>query len=131
MKRSSGLRSLSSEHHTALALARRAALAIDTDNVANAWSDVVSYFETELETHFRQEETLLLPALAQAGETDLVQRTLAEHAQLRALVNGQTRDAETLRLFTGLLQAHVRFEERELFAIAQARLPEFSIPMPT
>ena len=131
MKRSSGLRALSSEHHTALTLARRAALAAESDNVTNAWSDVEHSFETELEIHFRQEERLLLPALADAGETVLVQRTLAEHAQLRALVYGQARDAETLRSFAELLQAHVRFEERELFEIAQARLPEFSITMPS
>ncbi len=127
MKRSPGLRTLSSEHHTALVLARRAALAATSDDVVNAWIEVVKRFEAELEPHFRQEETLLLPPLEQAGESALVQRTLAEHKQMRACIYEKTQDAETLRLFAELLQAHIRFEERELFVIAQTRLPEFSV----
>ena len=127
MKRSPGLRALSSEHHSALVLARRA-LAATHDEVADAWCYLAQRFERELEPHFRQEEELLLPALAQAGETAIVQRTLNEHALMRSLIYTQPHDAGTLRTFAELLQAHVRFEERELFVIAQARLPEFAVP---
>lgn len=130
MKRSPGLRVLSSEHHTALVLARRAARAASDDAVASAWREVMERFEAELEPHFLQEETLLLPALAHAGETALVERTLCEHARMRALVHDGPRDAGTLHVFAGLLQAHIRFEERELFVAAQARLPEFSVTAP-
>ena len=125
MKRSPVLRALSSEHHTALVLARHT-LAVTGDEVDKAWEEVVQRFEVALEPHFLQEETLLLPALAQIGEADLVERTLSEHARLRALVHELEHDAENLRLFGELLHAHIRFEERELFATAQARLPEFS-----
>lgn len=131
MKRSSGLRALSSEHHTGLVLARRAARAATVEEVADAWREVVERFELEMEPHFRQEETQLLPALMQVGETAIVERTLAEHTQLRSLIHACARDAETLRTFGALLQAHIRFEEREVFAIAQARLPEFSLTMAT
>lgn len=125
MKRSPGLRTLSSEHHTALVLARRAARAATGGDWTTTWNEVAHYFVAELEPHFRLEEELLLPALVQTGETLLVERTLAEHVQLRSLVYDRPRDAATLLAFAELLQAHVRFEERELFVIAQARLPEF------
>lgn len=127
MKRSPGLRDLSSEHHTGLVLARRVVQAATDDEVAHAWGELVERFETELEPHFRLEETQLLPALAQAGDMAIVQRTLDEHAQLRALIYDLPHDAASLRAFAKLLQAHIRFEERELFATAQLRVPEFSI----
>lgn len=126
MKRSPALRALSSEHHTGLVLARRASLAADGD-VTAAWNDVAHRFETELEPHFRTEETALLPALAQAGEKAIVERTLAEHAQLRQLIYDRPHTADSLRAFADLLTQHIRFEERELFAAAQARLPDFSL----
>ncbi|MCW8828593.1 MAG: hemerythrin domain-containing protein [Gammaproteobacteria bacterium] len=127
MKRSPGLRTLSSEHHTGLVMARRAIQAVEEGQVADAWQDLALRFEQELEPHFRQEEEQLLPALRQAGEEAIVQRTLEEHAALRALIHDRERDAEALKAFAELLKAHIRFEERELFAIAQARLPEFSL----
>jgi hemerythrin-like domain-containing protein len=130
VKRSPGLRALSSEHHTALVLARRAALAATGDAWADSWNDVAQRFIVEVEPHFRLEEEQLLPALTQTGEKRLVEHTLAEHAQLRALIYDWPHDAETLRAFAELLQAHVRFEERELFVIVQARLPGFSLETP-
>ena len=126
MKRSPALRALSSKHHTGLVLARRTALATGGNGIADAWDEVVQRFEKELEPHFRQEETWLLPALAEAGETALVERTLDEHARLRALIYDSTHDAETLQAFAELLQAHIRFEERELFVTAQDRLTGLS-----
>lgn len=126
MKRSPALRTLSSEHHTGLVLARRASLAAAGNDVTTAWHDVAHRFATELEPHFRAEESGLLPALAQTGEQAIVERTLAEHAQLRHLVYDQPHTADSLRTFAELLTRHIRFEERELFAAAQARLPDFA-----
>lgn len=131
MKRSSGLRALSSEHHTGLVLARRIALAVSDEAVSEAWRDLVQRFETELEPHFRLEETQLLPALAEAGETAIVQRTLEEHARLRALIYELPRNGDNLHAFAQLLQSHIRFEERELFEVAQRCLPAFSLSLPS
>lgn len=126
MKRSPALQQLSREHHTALSLALRIAKAADDAARAALMGRVPGLFAAELEPHFLEEEARLLPQLAAAGETDLVQRTLAEHADMRALVAriaaGET---EALADFGRLLQAHVRFEERELFAVAEQRLPAF------
>ena len=106
MKRDPRLHALSSEHHQALVLARR----------ARRGESVVGQLK-ELEAHFAIEERVLLPALARAGRADLAARTVDEHADIRHSVNDPVRFGE-------LLEAHVRFEERELFPICEALIPE-------
>lgn len=120
MKRSPALRQLSREHHTALSLTLRIAKAIDEDARSKLMASVPALFHGELEPHFQEEERSLLPQLAAAGETTLVARTLDEHAQIRALAAAiATGDESALAPFGKLLQAHVRFEERELFVVAE------------
>ena len=128
MKRHQSLQDLSREHHGALQLAltaRRAANSGNRDSIAAALTTCVTVFARDLEPHFVREETGLLPAMAQAGEDALVARTLREHAELRALIT-RLPDSEpepsTLLSFADLLSAHVRFEEREMFELAQLRL---------
>jgi hypothetical protein len=113
MKRDPRLHSLSTDHHHALVLARRCARGELDAAAARA------AYERELAPHFAIEERLLLPALEAAGERAAADRTRAEHATLRAHL-----DAGRLADFASLLEAHVRFEERELFELAQARLGE-------
>lgn len=129
MKRSPAFRALSSEHHAGLVLARRA-LRATPEAVAEAWRDVAARFAAELEPHFRAEESWLLPALERLGESGRVRRTLDEHARLRALVYERAHDAEGLRLFAELLQAHIRFEERELFGIAETLFARHHVEHP-
>lgn len=123
MKRLDCLSDLSREHHTALSLALRARRAAggDQSEVDRMAAQVRERFRAELEPHFREEERWLLPALAEAGESELVERTLAEHVELTRLAEqlGIPR-AETLLVFADGLTAHVRFEERELFPAAEA-----------
>lgn len=125
MKRAPELRALSEDHHHGLVLARKAKLAGGNEGSAvdAAWAEVEARFEDALEPHFRIEETLLAPPLAAAGERALVERLLAEHAALRAYVApGAPRTALALVRFGEFLEAHIRFEERELFEAAQRRL---------
>ncbi len=77
MKRLDALRRLSSEHHIGLVIARRAREELDTPQVA--WAEIRQRFADELEPHFQLEERGLLPAMQEAGEAMLVERTLAEH----------------------------------------------------
>lgn len=127
MKRSAALLQLSREHHSALSLAlaaKRAVASGDPGLLSILSKRVVQAFADELEAHFQEEETTLLPRLAAVGETALVARTLAEHAELRALAGRLRRpDADALHRFAVLLTAHVRFEERELFAAAESHWP--------
>ena len=123
MKRDPRLHGLSSEHHHALVLARR------VGEQAAAWSrergaELAARFGAELEPHFGVEEDLLLPALRAAGEDALASRTADEHARLRdAVARAAEGDAEAARAFAALLTEHVRFEERELFAACETKVP--------
>jgi hypothetical protein len=124
MKRRPALRQLSREHHGALVLALRIAKAGDTDAIGHLMATVPSFFTQELEPHFRDEETTLLPALATGGADVLVQRTLAEHQRLRGLgARIAAGHIASLVEFAHALRAHVRFEEHELFATAEMLLP--------
>jgi hypothetical protein len=126
MKRHPDLLQLSREHYGALKLARdarRAAASGDASEIAALAQRVVQVFPVELDPHFCVEEQGILLLLAQAGQHELVARTLADHAELRRLVQALvTPDADSLLRFADLLGAHVRFEEREVFEAAQASL---------
>ncbi|TVQ85187.1 MAG: hemerythrin domain-containing protein [Chromatiaceae bacterium] len=119
MRRIPPLRRLSREHHTGLVLAKRAraAAAGPAPVQAAAWAELRARFDAELAPHFALEEQGLLAAMAAAGETALVARTLAEHAALRELIAAE--QPAHLATFSDLLTAHIRFEEAELFAAAQ------------
>lgn len=126
MKRSPVLQPLSREHHTALTLAKaceRAAQSGDAALVSQACQRAIQAFADELEPHFRIEEQSLLPLLQSTETQPLVQRTLADHQQLRGLLTGlQQNEVETLNSFGKCLTAHVRFEERELFPAIESLL---------
>jgi len=119
VKRSAALQPLSREHHTALALAKaceRAAQSGTAEQVGSVCQRAIQAYANELEPHFQIEEQSLLPLLKGAVTQLLVQRTLADHLQLRALLKDlQQNDADALASFGKCLSAHVRFEERELF----------------
>lgn len=127
MKRHAALQDLSREHHHALKLAldcRRAAVAADVARQDATIAACRACFVSDLEPHFQIEERDLLPRLAAAGETALVERTLAEHAAIRQLVAAlPQRGAGGLEEFAALMNAHVRFEERQLFAALEKLLP--------
>lgn len=119
MKRIPALQPLSREHHSALTLAKaceRAAQSRDEGLVAKTCQRAILAFSTELEAHFQVEEQFLLPLLHSAETQVLVQRTLTEHQQLRALLDDLRRnDGNALGSFGKSLSAHVRFEEKALF----------------
>jgi len=111
-----------------LVLARRARLAgqgkpspdgrsLEKDEV---WNEVEEKFKSELAPHFDQEESILLPAMKRAGEEELVEETLRQHREIRSCLVEDGGDlASRLLRFGELLDAHVRFEERTLFEVAE------------
>lgn len=126
MKRAEELKSLSRDHHQGLVLAKRAMQAAKEYKPAKmVWAEVTMHFSDVLEPHFQIEEETLVEPLREAGETSLVDRLEREHAQLRGFFQpGQTRGYEELKAFGELLQAHIHFEERELFEVAQKTLSQ-------
>lgn len=122
MKRSAELRDLSDDHHTVLVLALRAKRAARGDagsSVRGAWAALEDGYRHEMRPHFEVEEAVLLPALERAGEGERAERTRREHAEIRGLLDAPERGAEALGALAGLLERHVRFEERELFEVAE------------
>ena len=127
MKRHSALTRLSREHHSALLLAKHSlsASADEPDAMKQFFGELTRIFACDLEPHFQLEEKLLLTALISVGQFQAVERTLAEHTELRLLAGQSLTDnPDVLRRFGEALAAHVRFEERELFPLAESMLEE-------
>ena len=115
MKRHAALLQHSREHHHSLKLARLASFAADSGSpeaIAQAAASILDDYPETIEAHFRGEEAGVLQQMEA--------RTLAEHARIRELCQLLRQpDAATLAQFGNLLRDHVRFEERELFEVAQ------------
>lgn len=126
MKRHTALQDLSREHYRALKLALACRRACDSGDSAQQdamIAECCTMFAQELEPHFQTEERDILPRLAAAGENALVDRTLAEHAEFRALIAQLPQQGTPgLTRFAELMNAHVRFEEREMFAAMEKLL---------
>lgn len=128
MKRSPALAALSREHHTALVWAKRAQRA-DANAPHALTAQLVAVFEREMAPHFQTEENDLLPAMRAHGLHELVDRTLAEHRALRAEIDRIRAGAtDAVAVFGRQLEAHVRFEERTLFAAAERMLDDSTPP---
>lgn len=130
MKRAPELRDLSEDHHYGLVLARQAKRAgagegdlSSADVWTDVWTEVETQFKEELEPYFQIEESLIAPPLETQGESRLAKQLYEEHEALRQfLVQGSERTAAHLRHFGELLEKHIRFEEHELFEVAQNSL---------
>ncbi|MDM8546967.1 hemerythrin domain-containing protein [Candidatus Venteria ishoeyi] len=122
MKRVPELSGLSSDHHRALVMAKKAKQAKLTGNlnISDIWHEMEAYYAAELENHFRIEETHIAPQLKLLGKTALIERLYNEHADISAYFNPTAEHtADTLKELGDLLEKHARFEERELFNIVQ------------
>lgn len=122
MKRDVRLQGLTSDHHHALVLARRLREAVARGGLdLMLLAEVRHRYDNDLGPHFAIEEEESLPALALVGRTDLVDRTLRDHGALRDhLAAAESGDRSRLAEFGALLEAHVRFEERDLFTTCEA-----------
>lgn len=134
MKRHQALIPLSHDHHHTLVEARHLHRGADAPDPIAAVTAFLAFFTASVVPHFREEEELLFPHVAEAEEAEkLVVRALLEHqrlhaaaAELRELL--RERDDRVLvrpmRDLAGLLEAHVRFEERQLFPLIEELVSE-------
>ncbi len=127
MKRAPALAQLSRDHHKALVAAQR--LRRVGEDCGEARAAFLEFWDRSGARHFRIEEELLLPALAQwgGGDDPLVARTLLDHVairgRIRSLRSTATPSAAGLRELGAMLAAHIRMEERHLFGLIEATLP--------
>jgi hemerythrin-like domain-containing protein len=137
MKRHQSLYPLSRDHHHALVQARSlslAAAANDPASVAQAAAHFAGYWESDLQSHFSQEEQFLLPLLAKHAPPDgtEIPETLRQHSEIRRLIaelanklaRGEMLEANLLDALGEALRHHIRFEESELFPAVEALATE-------
>ena len=120
MRRTAALQPLSREHHVALEHSRRRRSEAE---VAAVVASFLAFFVVDGERHFRAEEEVLLP-LVPADEEPAGRRLSRDHAEIRRLARslGERSDCAIAGQLGELLAAHVRFDERELFPLLEARL---------
>jgi hemerythrin-like domain-containing protein len=128
MKRQKYLASLSSDHHHGLRIAKLLKSAKDASGAEqeNIKNKLTGFFKNELKKHFEEEESFLVPPLK---DNPLIMQMCEEHKKLNELFNLITASKadelkEKLISFGSLLEAHIRFEERELFPMIEQTLSE-------
>lgn len=134
-RRHEALVPLTHDHHHTLAQARRlkeARASNDTAVIRRAADDFINFYLGRARHHFHEEEELFFaPVVDEEAASELVARAVAEHLRLHALVRALRRqlssgdaDPGSLSVIAELLEAHVRFEEQELFPLIEEIIPE-------
>ena len=128
MKRHSGLRQLSRDHHQALVLARRLRGPGEGEPALAAARDACA---AAVGPHFAVEERELLPLCHGAGESlaGHAETVRQDHAALRALFAGLSSGSwpHAAGALAERLESHVRFEERVWFPALEAVLDEATL----
>lgn len=123
MRRSEALTPLSRDHHQALETALRLRRATG-ETLDAALARLSSFWDGVGRRHFEIEEELLLPALSDERWLAMAERVRAEHEDIRGRAAALEREpgVDAARELGARLNAHVRFEERELFAHLEGAL---------
>jgi Hemerythrin HHE cation binding domain len=129
MKRGPALRPLSRDHLKALIAAKRLREVTDAEVGRRSFHE---FWQPEGRHHFRVEEEVLLPgwALSAAVDRPGVARMLEDHLAIRreALrIEAGEASLEELHELGVRLEAHVRFEERQLFPMIEEALDPGSL----
>jgi hypothetical protein len=129
MKRHRALQPLSRDHHVALVAAQRLRRANEGD-ATSAREAFLEFWHEHGADHFRVEEEVLLPAAAGwiDPEAECVVRMLVDHVRIRAAAQRLEHEAgptlDELHHLGSALERHVRLEEREVFPLIEAAMPE-------
>jgi hemerythrin-like domain-containing protein len=137
MKRHRSLYPLSHDHHHALVQARNLDIASadeDQSNLRSAATRFASFWKSDMQRHFAQEEQIVLPLLAKHTVADGAEigETLEQHAAIVQLIEElieklarrETIEASLLINLAESLRRHIRYEESELFPAVEASVPE-------
>jgi hypothetical protein len=120
MKRCMKLQPLSREHHQALVFSKRlkALDGLPLDSRTEDWQTLKPLLIKSLYPHFEEEERYFLKELGVDSDNELIRHMLADHQMMRDFIESDSMNQ--FGIFSGLLKAHVRFEERELFPWLEA-----------
>jgi hemerythrin-like domain-containing protein len=126
VNRSEALRFLSRDHHQALVVAQHLRRADDPQEAARQF---LGFWRQSGALHFRIEEEVLLPYWAVLGtvDGDGAARLARDHLSIRRAAIGLDAETASLEQIQDLgleLEAHVRFEERQLFPLLEANLDD-------
>ncbi len=114
IKRSRELQPLSRDHHQGLLLCWKIRQGINKNVSVNRILKYINWFYGEhLASHFREEEDHLFPILGNGHP--LIERALGEHRAIENFIKQHDGNSDSLLSFAGLLESHIRFEERVLF----------------
>lgn len=123
MKRSEHLEPLSHDHYEGLLVAGRIKKGLANEAPLRVMADyVAAFWRSHLFRHFDQEEEHLLPLIKETPRADLGKLMVAEHREIRAVVDAvdEAPSASALERLARLMKEHIRFEERELFPMLEA-----------
>jgi len=86
-------------------------------------AEIGFFFKTQLADHFSDEE-LYIFSLLDTGDPLFI-RGLAEHGEIKRLAAAILKDKKIndIKCYADMLEAHIRFEERELFEYLQLQFP--------
>lgn len=118
IKRASELKAFSHDHHHALLLCWKIKTGMVKNIELKRIKEYVNWFyQNHLQTHFELEEKYIFSILE--ADNEHIQQAMKEHKRLRDLFETGS-DLETnLKCIEKELEAHIRFEERILFAEIQ------------
>ena len=130
-RRHDSLIPLSHQHQHALALAVIIRRRFGVEKGERAWREeqvetIQKAWKAELKGHFEIEEGLLFPQMERyLGKIPLVDELLRDHKSVHGLIKLLETSSQLPILdgFSALLEAHVRKEERQLFAEFEKKMP--------
>jgi hemerythrin-like domain-containing protein len=122
IKRSKQLAPLSREHHDSLLFTWKIKQGLNNKTPVQEISLYIQwYWNNFLQSHFSEEEKLLLPYLP--ATDDLAIQLKTEHEKIKKLIAGSSNNA-SLALLADTINDHIRFEERQFFPYLEKKLME-------
>lgn len=114
IKRHHALQGVSREHHHGLLLCWKIRTGLSKKIEPERIKAYVDWFyETSVRNHFQLEETYIFPILG--NDHPWVKKALTDHRRLTRLFTSPICDTKILGQIEKELEAHIRFEERQLF----------------
>jgi len=80
------------------------------------------FFKQNIEIHFKIEEQYIFPILGK--DHILVKKALREHRKIKRLIEDRTDIIKSINLLEELIEAHIRFEEKNIFNDIQKKVTQ-------